>query len=77
MLEFLVLTTVFCGFLGILWQNNLINKVIAMDAMSSGVVAYFVLMARPQGKYLSPSPTTHQLEPMLIPYHRLLFSQRS
>jgi multicomponent Na+:H+ antiporter subunit C len=48
-LEFLVLTTVFCGFLGILWQKNLINKVIAMDVMSSGVVAYFVLMASRTG----------------------------
>jgi multicomponent Na+:H+ antiporter subunit C len=52
MLEFLVLTTVFCGFLGILWQNNLINKVIAMDAMSSGVVAYFVLMAARRGVFV-------------------------
>ncbi len=56
MLEFLVLTTVFCGFLGILWQNNLINKVIAMDVMSSGVVSYFVLMSARTGLFVPITP---------------------
>ncbi len=58
MLEFFVLTTVFCGFLGILWQNNLINKVIAMDVMSSGVVSYFVLMSARTGLFV---PITTEL----------------
>lgn len=60
MLEFLVITTIFCGFLGILWQKNLINKVIAMDVMSSGVVAYFVLMSARTGLFvpITTEPST-------------------
>lgn len=49
MLELCVLAVILCGFLGIVLKKNLIMKVIAMDVMSSGVVAYFVLIAARQG----------------------------
>jgi len=64
-----VLTIIFCGFLGILWQKNLINKVIAMDVMSSGVVAYFVLMASRTGLFVPISTEPRNVESRHITLH--------
>ncbi|MEB3175315.1 MAG: cation:proton antiporter subunit C [Cyanobacteriota bacterium] len=49
MLEALVLLTILLGFLGTLWKQNLIMKILAMDIMSAGVVAYFVAAAARPG----------------------------
>lgn len=48
-LEALVLATVFCGFFGIIFKNNLILKIFSMDVMSTGVIAYYVLIASRTG----------------------------
>ena len=48
-LEAFILTTILIGFLGVLWKQNLVMKIVAMDIMSTGVVAYFVLAAARPG----------------------------
>ena len=49
MLEGLVLATVFCGFFGIIYKKNLIMKIVCMDVMSTGVIAYYVVVASREG----------------------------
>lgn len=49
MLEAFVIATILCGFLGIILKKNLIMKIISMDVMSSGVIAYYVLIASRTG----------------------------
>lgn len=44
-LESFVFATVLCGFFGIIFKQNLMMKIIAMDIMSTGVIAYYVLVA--------------------------------
>jgi multisubunit Na+/H+ antiporter MnhC subunit len=34
-----------CGFFGIILKKNLVMKIISMDVMSTGVIAYYVLVA--------------------------------
>jgi multicomponent Na+:H+ antiporter subunit C len=48
MLEALVLATVFCGFLGLIFKKNPIVKIVCMDVMSTGVIAYYVVVHREQ-----------------------------
>lgn len=48
-LEPFILTTILIGFLGVLWKQNLVMKIVAMDIMSTGVIAYFVLAAARPG----------------------------
>ncbi len=50
-LEAWVFATILCGFLGILWKQNLIMKVLAMDVMSTGVIAYYVVSAARGGVF--------------------------
>lgn len=52
-LEAFVLLTILCGFFGILLKRSLIMKIIAMDVMSTGVIAYYVVVASRLG-VLSP-----------------------
>ena len=49
MLEAFVLATIVCGFIGIILKDNLVMKIIAMDIMSTGVIAYYVLIASRTG----------------------------
>ena len=49
MLEACVCFTVICGFLGIIWKRNLVMKIIAMDIMSTGVIAYYILVSSRSG----------------------------
>lgn len=49
MLEAFVFATVLCGFLGIIFKQNLVMKIISMDIMSTGVIAYYVLIASRSG----------------------------
>ncbi len=51
MLEAFVFATVLCGFLGIIFKKNLMMKIIAMDVMSTGVIAYYVLVASRDGLF--------------------------
>ncbi len=48
-LETCVMTTVLLGFFGIVFKKNLIMKIISMDVMSTGVIAYYVLVASRRG----------------------------
>ena len=49
MLEACVFITVLCGFFGIIFKKNLVMKIISMDIMSTGVIAYYVLVASRDG----------------------------
>ena len=49
MLEAFVFATVFCGFFGIIFKKNLVMKIISMDIMSTGVIAYYVLVSSRSG----------------------------
>ena len=51
MLEACVLATLMCGFFGIIFKKNLVMKIISMDIMSTGVIAYYVLIASRNGLY--------------------------
>jgi multicomponent Na+:H+ antiporter subunit C len=51
MLEACVFATVLCGFFGIILKRNLVMKIISMDVMSTGVVAYYVLIASRNGLF--------------------------
>jgi multicomponent Na+:H+ antiporter subunit C len=50
-LEACVFATVLCGFFGILLKKNLVMKIISMDVMSTGVIAYYVLIASRDGLF--------------------------
>ncbi len=45
MLKACFFITILCGFFGILLKKNLIVKIICMDVMSTGVVAFYVFIA--------------------------------
>ncbi|ACK70988.1 NADH-ubiquinone oxidoreductase chain 4L [Gloeothece citriformis PCC 7424] len=49
MLEAFILASILFGFLGIIFKKNLIMKIISMDVMSTGVIAYYVLVASREG----------------------------
>lgn len=48
-LEACILATIICGFLGIILKQNLMMKILAMDVMSTGVIALYVLVAGQAG----------------------------
>jgi len=50
-LEACILATILCGFFGIIFKKNLMMKIIAMDVMSTGVIAYYVLIASRDGLF--------------------------
>ncbi len=58
MLSAFVFATVLFGFLGIILKRNLMMKIIAMDVMSTGVIAYYVLVAS-RGGVLTPILSGH------------------
>lgn len=51
MLEAFILTTVLCGFFGIIFKENLVMKIVSMDVMSTGVIAYYVAVASRNGLF--------------------------
>ncbi|MEO1432284.1 MAG: NADH-quinone oxidoreductase subunit K [Cyanobacteria bacterium J06633_8] len=51
MLEACILATVLCGFFGIIFKKNLVMKIVAMDVMSTGVIAYYVAIASRNGLF--------------------------
>jgi len=50
-LEACVLATTLCGFFGIILKKNLVMKIVAMDVMSTGVIAYYVAIASRNGLF--------------------------
>jgi multicomponent Na+:H+ antiporter subunit C len=50
-LEACVFATILCGFFGTLLKRNLVMKIISMDVMSTGVIAYYVLVASRNGLF--------------------------
>lgn len=78
MLSAFVFATVLLGFFGIILKQNLMMKIIAMDVMSTGVIAYYVLVAsrgghltpilldEPSGAYADPVPQAVILTAIVI-----------
>lgn len=67
MLEACVFATVLCGFFGIILKQNLVIKIISMDVMSTGVIAYYVLIASREGLFtpiLSEAPKGNYADPV-------------
>lgn len=50
-LEAFVFAVILCGFFGIILKKNLLMKIISMDVMSTGVIAYYVLIASRDGLF--------------------------
>ena len=50
-LEGCVLATMLCGFFGIILKKNLVMKIISMDIMSTGVIAYYILISSRDGLF--------------------------
>ena len=51
MLEACVFATVLFGFFGIVLKRSLVMKIVAMDVMSTGVIAYYVLISARSGLF--------------------------
>jgi multicomponent Na+:H+ antiporter subunit C len=67
LLEAFALATILCGFFGIILKKNLVMKIISMDVMSTGVIAYFVVIAARQGVFtpiLINTPRTNYADPV-------------
>ena len=77
-LETFIVATILCGFLGMVYKRNLVMKIMGMDVMSTGVIAYFVFVAsreglftpiltdNPQGSYADPVPQAVILTAIVI-----------
>jgi multicomponent Na+:H+ antiporter subunit C len=50
-LEACVFAIVLCGFFGIILKKNLVMKIVSMDVMSTGVIAYYVVVASRDGVF--------------------------
>ncbi len=50
-LESFVFATVLIGFFGIVFKRNLMMKIISMDVMSTGVIAFYVFVASRSGLF--------------------------
>lgn len=78
MLEAFALATILCGFFGIILKKNLVMKIISMDVMSTGVIAYYIVVAAreglftpivsgaPKGAYADPVPQSVILTAIVI-----------
>ncbi len=67
MLEAFVFATILLGFFGIIFKKNLVLKIISMDVMSTGVVAYYVLISSREGLFtpiLSPTKDVVYSDPV-------------
>jgi len=66
-LEACIFATILCGFFGILLKKNLMMKIISMDVMSTGVIAYYVMVASRSGWFtpiLSPEHEGSYADPV-------------
>ncbi|HIK10728.1 MAG TPA: cation:proton antiporter subunit C [Oscillatoriaceae cyanobacterium M33_DOE_052] len=50
-LEAFVFAIIVFGFLGTIFKKNLLMKIVSMDVMSTGVIAYYVLVAAREGLF--------------------------
>lgn len=50
-LEACVFATIIGGFFGIILKKNLMMKILSMDVMSTGVIAFYVLVASHRGLF--------------------------
>lgn len=50
-LEACVFATVMLGFFGIILKQNLVMKIVSMDVMSTGAIAFYVLIAARSGSF--------------------------
>jgi multicomponent Na+:H+ antiporter subunit C len=76
--ELFSLTTILLGFFGVIFKQNLVMKIVAMDVMSTGVVGYYVVLAaigglftpivaaNPKGSYADPVPQSVILTAIVI-----------
>ncbi len=64
-LEACVFATVLFGFFGILLKKNLLMKVLSMDVMSTGVIAFYVLIAARTGIF---TPIVSDDSPQTVAY---------
>ena len=51
MLEACILATILWGFFGIIFKQNLVMKIVSMDVMSTGVIAFYVFIASKAGLF--------------------------
>jgi multicomponent Na+:H+ antiporter subunit C len=58
MLEACIFATILCGFFGIIFKKNLVMKIVSMDIMSTGVIAYYVLVSSREGVFTPIASTT-------------------
>ncbi len=65
MLEAFVFATILLGFFGIIFKQNLVMKIVSMDVMSTGVIAYFVLIAARNGLF---TPIVSGAQPERVAY---------
>lgn len=78
MLEAFVLATILLGFFGTILKQNLVMKIISMDVMSTGVIAYYIVVSAraglfapivtdaPKGAYADPVPQAIILTAIVI-----------
>lgn len=59
MLEACIFATTLCGFFGIIFKKNLVMKIVSMDIMSTGVIAYYVLVASREGVFTPIASTAN------------------
>ncbi|MEM1280734.1 MAG: cation:proton antiporter subunit C [Cyanobacteria bacterium P01_D01_bin.6] len=67
MLEAFVFATVLIGFIGIILKRNLMMKTLAMDVMSTGVIAFYVLISARPGLFtpiLTPGRDVDYADPV-------------
>ncbi len=62
MLEACIFATILCGFFGIIFKKNLVMKIISMDIMSTGVIAYYVLVASRTGLHTPIANQSNQIK---------------
>ncbi len=58
MLEAFIFAVIVLGFFGTIFKQNLIMKIVSMDVMSTGVIAYYVLIAARSGFFTPILPDT-------------------
>ncbi len=66
-LETFIVATILCGFLGMVYKRNLVMKIMGMDVMSTGVIAYFVFVASREGLFtpiVTENPPSSYADPV-------------
>ncbi|MDJ1175678.1 cation:proton antiporter subunit C [Roseofilum capinflatum] len=67
MLEACILITLFSGFFGIMLKKNLVMKILSMDVMITGVIAYYISISSREGVFapiLNPTQIVEYADPV-------------